>query len=237
MATNPLFRPYSTTEEQDLLEGLVVESIQIYGYDVYYLPRTLLEVDPVYGEEEVSQFNSALPIEVYVKNVQGFSGDGQFLSMQGIEIRDRLTFCMARRRWTEDLEDEVGNPRPREGDVIYFPLTGGYYEIKFVEQEANFYQLGRLNVYELVCELFEYSHEQFNTGIEEIDRLEGDYSTVAEIDDLTNEDGDFITVTGDFHLKVADTPINTQDPGSNNDDFDDEVGDLIDFSITNPFSE
>lgn len=187
----------------------------------------------------MAEFNTAIPIESYIMNVEGFGGEGEFLSRFNIEIRDRLTFAIARRRFNEDIRDVIDNPRPREGDLVYFPMTGGYYEIKFVEQEKAFYQLGNLYMYQLVCELFEYSNERFNTGNPTIDRIERDYTTVVEIDDLVDNEGDFILTAGGDRIKVADTPITDQDPNADNDDIDDEVaeGDLIDFSISNPFSE
>lgn len=239
MPTNPLYNSYHDSEEAELLDDLVVESIQIYGYDVFYLPRTLLGVDPVWGEEEVAEFNTAIPIESYIMNVEGFGGEGEFLSRFNIEIRDRLTFAIARRRFNEDIRDVIGNPRPREGDIVYFPMTGGYYEIKFVEQEKSFYQLGNLYMFQLVCELFEYSNERFRTGNPTIDRIEQDYTTVVEIDDLLDNEGDFILTAGGDRIKVANTPITDQDPNADNDDIEDEVaaGELIDFSITNPWSE
>jgi hypothetical protein len=237
MPTNPYFNNFDAINEQTVLEDLIIEAIQMYGHNCFYLPRTLLGVDPIFGEEEVSQFNSAIETEMYIMNVEGFGGDGEFLSRFNIEIRDRLTFAIARRRFNEDIAGEIGNPRPREGDVIYFPMTGGYYEIKFVEQEKTFYQLGKLNVYQLVCEMFEYSDEQFNTGNPTIDRIEGDYSTVVEIDDLVDNDGNFILTAAGDRIKVADTVIDVQDPSADNDDLEDEAAEIIDFSISNPFSE
>lgn len=237
MPTNPYFNNFNASNEQTLLEDLVIESIKMYGYDCFYLPRTLLEVDPIYGEEEVAEFNSAIETEMYIMNVEGFGGEGEFLSRFNIEIRDRLTFAIARRRFTEDIAGEINNPRPREGDIVYFPMTGGYYEIKFVEQEKAFYQLGKLNMYQLVCELFEYSNERFNTGNETIDRIESDYSTIAEIDDLVDNNGDFLLTSNGDRIKVTDTEIVIQDPNADNDEIEEEVDGLIDFSITNPFSE
>lgn len=238
MPTNPLFDNWNDTQEQDLLEDLIVEAIQMYGYDCYYLPRTLVNLDPIFGEEEVSRFDSAIQCEMYIMNTQGFSGAGTFMAFAGApEIRDRLTFAMSRRRFTELLAPTLNNPRPKEGDLIYLGLTGGIYEIKFVEQERSFYQLGKLNTYELVCELFEYSDEEFRTGIPAIDSIETTYTTDAQQDDLIDNAGNYILISDGSHLTVADTPISTNDPNADNQELEDAAAGIIDFSITNPFSE
>ena len=112
MATNKYFKPYSYGREQDTAEDLIIESIKIYGLEVKYLPRTIINQDFLLGEDPLGKFNSAIDIEVYVKNIQGFEGEGDFLSKFNLEIRDQITFTMARKRFTqitsEKLTDEVG---------------------------------------------------------------------------------------------------------------------------------
>lgn len=170
MATSPFFNHFTNSSEQSLLNDLVKETVKIHGIDVKYLPRTLVNIDKIFGEEGISQFNSATEIEMYISSVNGFSGEGDFYSKFGLQIRDQLIMTVSRQRWTELGVSE--RPRPFEGDLIYFPLNDKLFEIKFVEHERMFYSLGELPVYELTCELFEYSSEQFSTGNTSIDDIE-----------------------------------------------------------------
>jgi hypothetical protein len=176
-ATNLYFNNYSNAEEQTLLENLIIESIKIYGIECYYMPRTLVGEDNIFGEDPLSKFEQAYNIEMYIKSVDGFEGEGDFLSKFNIEIRDEITFVVARRRFADEVDvtqttpvnEDNGLARPAEGDLIYFPLNGKIFEVKFVEHESVFYQLGDLQTYELRCELFEYSYEEIDTGITTID--------------------------------------------------------------------
>ena len=126
MATNHYFNHYGTnTADQRLVENLIIESIQTYGIDVYYLPRTLNDEDTIYGEDNTASYNSAHMVEMYIKNVDGFEGEGDFIAKFGIQIKDQITFSVSRRRWTElQVPGEGRNAAPQEGDLIYFPLTG-----------------------------------------------------------------------------------------------------------------
>jgi len=162
--------------EQQLLESLIVESIKIYGYDVYYLPRTLVEKDALYGEDPSSRYDTNYGIEMYIKSVDGFQGDGDFLSKFNLEIRDSVIFTVARKTFMDEVATTEGTVRPNEGDLIYFPLNKKIFQVKFVEHESMFYQLGSLPVFDLTCELFEYSGEVLNTGIKNIDDLQQLYS-------------------------------------------------------------
>lgn len=207
---------FISTTEQNLIEDLCIESIQIYGYEVQYLPRTLNKEDKLFGEDILSTFESANTIEMYIRNVEGFEGEGDFLSKFNLEIRDTITFTVARKRFAEEIPFL---PRPREGDLIFFGLTKKLYEVMFVEHETIFYQLGDLQVYDLRCELFEYSSEVVNTGIDIIDSIVPDLS-------ISNTDVDVINVYSD--RDEIDILIN-EAAASNND--------IIDFSEANPFSE
>ena len=171
MATNVFFNNFQASQEQLLIENLIIESIKIYGHDLYYLPRTRVAFDEIYKEDTLSEFNSAHFVDMYIKNVDGFDGDGDFISKFGLEIRDRVTFTIARRTFNDEVGSVVEINRPREGDLIYFPLNRKVFEIKFVEHEAIFYQLGSLQTYDIQCELFEFSSEKFATGIQDIDLL------------------------------------------------------------------
>ena len=155
--------------EQSLIEDLVVESIQIYGVDVWYLPRTIASKDDILNEDDLSTFNDAYLVEMYVKSVDGFEGEGDFLSKFGLQIRDSITMTMAQRTYELEIGISSEINRPREGDLIYLPLNNKFFELQHVEHEAIFYQIGSLQTYDLRAELFEYSGETFNTGDATID--------------------------------------------------------------------
>jgi len=173
MPRNP-YISLGTKNEQRLQENLIIESLQIYGHETYYLPRNIVNRDTILNETIQSKFGDAFRIEMYVSNVDGFEGDGQFISKFGLEIRDQVKLVVARKRW----EELVGrfkvtqSVRPAEGDLIYFPLVNGLFEIKYAVGDSPFYQLQNLPTYELTCELFEYGNEQIDTGILEIDDVE-----------------------------------------------------------------
>ncbi len=213
MPTSNYFQKFDHTNEQNLLQDLMVESIQIFGHDVSYLPRTQNAVDNIYGEDPTSSFESAYPIEMYIKNTDGFEGEGAFVGRFGLEIREQITFSVARRTW-----DGTGiSVRPLEGDLIWFPMTSKLFEIQFVEHQAVFYQMGKLPVYDLACELFEYSSEDIDTGIKAIDQVEVDNAYSVEYA-YSGESGYFTddeTVTGTTSSATA-TVLKTEttDTGS-----------------------
>ena len=169
MAVNPYFNFYTSTEEQSLTNDLVVESIQIYGHNVRYLPRQYTHVDDIFNEVKNSSFTDGFEIEMYINGIQGFEGDGDLLSKFGVEVRDTQNFVVAVTRFEEEAQAKNMHIEPKEGDLIYFPLTDYLMEIKFVENEEVYYQLGKSYVYRLSCEAFEYGQETVNTGIDEID--------------------------------------------------------------------
>jgi hypothetical protein len=177
MATNVHFTQ-GTTNEQHLYEDLVIESLKIYGQDVYYIPREIVKRDRILEDDTVSRFDNAYRIEMYIENTEGFDGEGDLFTKFGIEIRDAATFIVARRRWQNSVarfeNDPVTRPfyRPREGDLIYLTLSKSIFEITRVETEEPFYQLKNLPVFKMRCELFEYNDEDMDTGIEEIDEVE-----------------------------------------------------------------
>ncbi len=166
MATN-LYFSQKVKSEQLLYEDIVIESLQIYGQDVYYLPRDIVNEDKILGDDVVSSFNSSHKVEMYIENTEGFEGEGDLMSKFGVEIRDQATFVISVRSWERfvQLDSNLATSlRPNEGDLVYLPLSGGLFEIKFVEHEMPFYQVGKLFVFKLQCELFEYSGEDFETG-------------------------------------------------------------------------
>ena len=180
MATNPHFQHFDATNEQYLNQDLIIESIKIYGHDVYYMPRTLVNEDTLYSEDTISAFNDAYVVEMYIKNVDGFEGEGDFMGRVGLEIRDQITFSIAQRTF-KNLQLDSTYDRPKEGDIIYFPLTKKVFEIRFVEHEAVFYQTGSLQTYDLVCELFQYEDQDIDTGIEDIDKIEREESYSIDV--------------------------------------------------------
>ena len=178
MATNHYFNHYGTdTPDQKLVENIVIESIKSFGIDVHYMPRTEVNTDSIYGEDRISKFEDARMVEVYIKSIDGFEGDGTFVSNFGLEVRDQITFTIARRRFI-DLNFETGNrdKEPLEGDLIFFPLSDSLFEIKHVQDTNVFYQMGGLQTFDLVCELFEYADEAIDTGVEELDKIEREES-------------------------------------------------------------
>lgn len=221
-----------------MIESLVIESIKIYGHDVKYVPRTLQNFDKIYGEDtQTSKFTQALDIEMYIKNVEGFAGDGDFLSKFGVQIKDQITFTVARRSFNDEVGVYLDVTRPREGDLIFFPLNQKLFEIKFVEHEGVFYQLGSLQMYDLKCELFEYQSEVFDTGIEEIDALYTDHSLDVTRFSLMTEDGKMLTTEDGEVLILESFDIESVDLAAENDTIQTEATTFLDFSENNPFSE
>ena len=180
MATNHYFNYYGTnTADQKLIESIIIESIKVYGIDLHYMPRTLVNEDKLYGDDRISQFKDQRVIEMYIKNVDGFEGEGTFVSNFGLEVRDQITLTVSRRRFEElNFEGECRDKEPQSGDLIYFPLTDGLFQILDVQSTNTFYQTGSLQTFDLVCELFAYGDEKIDTGIEEIDDIEVQQSFV-----------------------------------------------------------
>ena len=183
--TNPYFSNFSPSviNEQRLIEDLVVETIRMYGHNVYYMPReTYDKMDEIYGEDTASKFSRAYVIEMYIANVEGYEGDGDFFSKFGLEIRDTSNFVVSRRSFERYVPSTIAS-RPREGDLVFVPVLNKVFEIKFVEEELMFFSVGKRNPYlfELRCEAFRYSNENINTGVEDVDIIESLTSYAQEI--------------------------------------------------------
>jgi len=177
MGQNPYFNQAVRTE-QNLYEDITIEALEIYGQSVYYLPRTIVNEDTIFGDDIPSSFGSAYKISMYIENIEGFDGEGDLFTRFGVEIRDEATFIVARRRWDKQvkrMDPDIGIERPKEGDLIYLPLTYKLFQIMHVEHEQPFYQLSNLPTYKMRCQLFEYNDEDLDTGIEDIDEIERDY--------------------------------------------------------------
>lgn len=217
MATNPYFNQKSRIE-QDLTEDITIETIRTMGQDMIYIPRTLVNLDQIFGEDEISKFENTFNIEMYIESIQGFDGPGDLISQIGIDIKDRVNLRVARKRFQQEVTSAIpGITRPREGDLVYFPLSKTTFEINFVEHENPFYQLGRLYTYQLQCEVFTYSNEEVNTGIDAIDKLDEDRKGVS----------------GDITIPLDPTGVTSGD----NDVLDNLVSGIFDFSDKDPFSE
>ena len=241
MAVNKFFQSglnMSNRNEQDLIDSMVQEVIQIKGFDLYYLPKQTENLNEILGEDASSYFDHYHTIEMYLENVNGY-GDGLMLSKFGLELRDTATFTVSRKRWEdcvrEDTQLQLPN-RPVEGDILYFPLTKSFFEIKKVEHDNPFYQLGKLYVYKLDCELYQYSHEVFFTGDAEIDII-NDRST-DELKNLVLDEYGYglLAENGDYILK-DDYSLKAIEPLSDNEDlYSNALNGLLNTSVTNPFA-
>ena len=181
MALNPFFLQ-GTRSEQRLVQDLINEHLTIHGIEVTYIPRKFVNKKTILEEVQSSKFDDNYSIEAYLNTYEGYSGQGDVLTKFGISLRDEVTLTISKERFEDfispfmaGLDDGTENSimptatRPREGDLVYFPLGQRLFEIKFVEHEDPFYQLGKNYVYQLKCELFEYEDEIIDTTIHEID--------------------------------------------------------------------
>jgi len=189
--------------EQHLYEDLVIESLKIYGQDVYYIPRTIVNRDNILNEDIASQFDDAYMIEAYIENPEGFDGAGDLYSKFGLEIRDDANFIIARRTWDRLVglwNNVLSGSKPNAGDLIYLPLSNSVFEIMMVEDEQPFYQLSQLPVWKLQCSLFEYNDENFETGVDIIDNLQSQVSYQVGMD---------LSVTAGNHFTIGETVTQT----------------------------
>jgi Virus neck protein len=250
MPTNHYFQsgvPMGRRSEQNLYEDLIIECLRIYGHYVYYVPRKKFNQDLILNEDVLNSYEHAYPIEMYLENVQGFEGEGELLSKFGVELRDTATFVVSRRRWSQ-LVNHYGQTildRPAEGDVVYFPQTKSIFEIRKVIGNQPFYQAGALYVYKLSCELMQYSLENFDTGVTEIDGLPD-----AVQDQLLTSNYELTLENAGALLTEFDEPIMLENYNTDsftlqgetitdaqNLKFDTDIDDILDFTERNPFGE
>jgi hypothetical protein len=206
MSTTNVYFTQGTKNEQYLVEDLIIESLRIYGNEVMYIPRTLVAKDNILGEDRLSEFKTVFPIEMYFENIDAFGGQGFMIQKFGLMVEQSATLVVSRRRWEQFVGVHgvtIVPSRPNEGDLIYFPLSKGLFEIKFVQHQDPFYQLGKLYVYKLQVELFQYASERLDTGNEDIDIFESlktfstniadsSYGTVTSIN-VTNQGSGYMT--------------------------------------------
>jgi hypothetical protein len=258
MPTNVYF-DHGNTNEQRLYEDLIVEQLSIYGQDVYYLPRTLVNEDTVLGEDTASKFTSAYAIEMYVENTDGFEGEQEIIRKFGVELRDDVSLVVSKMRWQKVLEVEnnlINTSRPNEGDLIWFPIVNAFFEIQFVEHEQPFYQIHNVPVYKLKCTKWEYSSEEISTGLSEIDETEEALSTnmlnyQISVESGTDTSGSIMMESdiGDTSFILSeDAPseLSTVQATDQSHKFEvasgvtttgDSTDDILDFSERNPFGE
>ena len=223
--------------EQRLYEDIVIESIRGFGIDLFYLPRDIHNFDKIYEADDISTFEQAIQVEMYVRSYEGFQGDGNLMSKFGLEIRDQVIFTCASRVFHDEVETVAGLLRPRESDLIYYPLDKKLFTITYVEKKVFHYPIGMLPVYDLHCELIEYSSEEINTGIDDIDSIVKNLS-LNELDyALLGEDGNPLFAE-DGTLILGETyNVSSKDFLQDNTIFNQLANTNFDWSENNPFSE
>lgn len=205
---------HGTHNEQYLLEDLIIESISIWGQEFLYIPRILVAKDEILGEDRLSKFENAFPIDMYLENVDGFEGQGAFIQKFGLMMEQSATLTVARRTWERVVGKHNGSilpNRPSEGDLLYFPLTKGLFEIKFVEHQDPFYQLKKLYVYRLQVELFQYASERLDTGNKEIDVFETLKTTDVDQQEIVDDVQGYGNNT-DFKTEAVDVVFDRNNP-------------------------
>lgn len=221
MATN-LYFSQGRKSEQDLYENIIIESLKIYGQDVYYIPREIVKRDRIFDDDSTSRFDNAYKIEMYIENAEGFDGEGDLFTKFGVEIRDAATFIVSRKRFHSavaryETADDTPFYRPREGDLLFLSLTQTFFEITYTDTESPFYQIKDLPVFRLRCEQFEYNDEDFDTGVEVIDTVE----TLHAYQNVLT----FTSMTGSFELQEVVTQANSSYTMS---------GEVTDLDFSNP---
>jgi hypothetical protein len=244
MGTNFYFNNFATSEEQLLIEDLIIESIRIYGQDMLYIPRNFGNYDTLYMADDQSYYNQSYSVEMYIKSVDGFGGDGSFMSKFGLEVRDQVVFSMAQKVFNDEIGAWTNFARPREGDLVFFPLNGRLFQIKYVNKFEMFYQLNALQTWEMTCEVFEYSDEVLDTGIDAIDSLQTNFSTNILNWSIIDEQGNHLIDEGDNNYLVMESYADFAVPGEVNQTLKDGSNNypmgsssFIDFSSVDPFSE
>lgn len=187
MPTSPYFPSYygGYQGEQNLVQDLVDEQIKLFGTDVYYLPRTLLK-DNTLDDVIYSKFEDQFQIEMLLQNVEGFGDQAEFINKFGLKVTDEVRFTVSKRRWTQEATSFGLDIRPFEGDLLFFPLTKNLYEIKFVQNEVAFHQLGKLYFYEITAEIYDVGNEKIDTGVADIDLFDRITSAAINIVMLAN---------------------------------------------------
>ena len=239
MALNPFFLQGSDSEQR-LVQDLINEQLQIFGVEVTYIPRKFVNKQTIIEEVNASKFDDNFTIEAYVNTFEGYGGQGDILTKFGMSLRDELIISISKERFEDFIaafltalpDDEINvDTRPREGDLVYFPLGQRLFEVKFVEHEQPFYQLGKNYIFELKCELFEYEDEIIDTSLDEIDtqiqetgfittlNLIGSGTTASAVASLSQPTGYirelFLNNDGSGYTQVPTVAISTSPSGVN----------------------
>jgi len=211
MPTSPYFPTYYAghSGEQGLAQDLVDEQIKLFGTDIYYIPRIVLQ-DSTLDEVRYSKYQEQFQIEMILQNVMGFGDNAEFISKFGLRITDEIIFRVSTRRWDEEVAEHSPSltvtSRPNEGDLLYFPLTKDIYEIKFVGKEEPFFQFGKIQFYAITAEIYEIGSDDFDTGVEEIDDVEITFASSIKLFMDPGGSGDFTVgeeIVGDEFLAKA----------------------------------
>jgi len=245
MTINHYFQSGTTigrSSEQLLHEDLIIECLKIYGFEIFYMPRSTVNLDTILNEDPLNKYTQAYPLEMYLSDVNGFTGEGDLLTKFGVELRDQATFTVSRRRWDQSVA-RAGSvqlaARPAEGDLLFFPKTKSFFEIRRVEGTDPFFQLGKLYVYNLFCELYQYSSERVNTDRLDVDDIERIDSLDVRNFDILMEDGDRVLLeyTSNSSMMLEIFNIENIDDAAQNDAFSLAADGVLDFSEKNPFGE
>lgn len=231
--TNLFFNNQDSFPEKNMYNNLAIEFIKIHGIDVIYMPRSTPNIDRLFLEDPTSEFTEAIHIEMYIKTFEGWGGDQDTMSKFGVKMADTIVLAVMKERFLEEL---VNLNRPREGDLIYIPMVSGMFEIKFVEHEAIFYQLGNLNSYELSCERFDYSSESITTGFTDLDSVEDTYTLSTYGFRLITESGLLLTTETSNGLVVESFELDGQENEIAQNSLFNTEGENIDRVITNIFN-
>ena len=238
MPASIFFPNVTSIGEQKLIDDLVNESIRQYGFDIYYIPRTIKNHDKLYETDTVSEYNSSALQEVYLKAVTGFSAQSEFLTKFNVEVRDEIIFCIAVRSFAQNAGAELELERPREGDLIWVPFANRAVVIKYVDFKPVFYQMGTIQFYDVSCEMWEYSSEQLNTGIYEFDAIQTSFSTDLQLYEiLTGNTSLFLSTANGYAITQSGFNLLMQDIPEDNDELQTEADVFVDFTEVNPFGE
>jgi hypothetical protein len=233
MPTNFFFDEYNDANQQSLVDDLSVEMIEIYGVELMYVPRTHVNIDRTFMEDPLSRFDKYFEIEGYIKNFEGWQGEGDLMSKFGFSMADQITFAVSRTRFSEEVSSILGTQRPMEGDLIYMPMTKTIFEVKFVEHESLFYTQGNLYSYEIHCERFNYSDEIIDTGAPDVDQVETDYSDAVNDRMLVDNQNRLVLTDKGLAIILPPFAINRIDPAFQNEDF--ASSDEVSFDPASPF--
>jgi len=179
MATNPFFYENRAQLDHDFYEDIIIETIQIAGYNCYYVRKTFTQIDKILGEDQLLKFTDAHLLEMYIENIEGYGGEGQIISKFGIEVKNKITFIISQSRFMEETQLD----RPYEGDLIWFPLSNCFFEILFVEDNIPFFEMGNNYTYKLQCQTWNYSHENIDTKETILDSFTDEKKSAGSLDD------------------------------------------------------